>query len=72
MNFILALLLAVVVIALAVILLSVQLFLCKDGRFSSMHIADSKPMRERGITCANSQDRLERRRSCRKMDLSNM
>jgi len=40
----------------AVVLLSVRVLLKKNGRFRSMHISDSKAMRERGIGCVQSQD----------------
>lgn len=59
-------------VLLAVLLLCVKIIARKNGRFSSMHIADSKPMRERGITCANSQDRLQRRKESKKMDISQL
>ena len=45
----------------AVALLAVRVIVKKDGRFRSMHISDSKAMRERGIGCVQSQDRQARR-----------
>lgn len=41
--------------------LSIRVLLKKNGRFRSMHISDSKAMRERGIGCVQSQDRAARR-----------
>ena len=60
------LLLSVLIIAIAVVLLSVKLIVRKGGRFSSMHIHDSEAMKERGIHCAVDQDRDARRanRAC--------
>ena len=54
------LLLSVSIIAIAVVLLSVKVLLKKGGRFSSMHIHDSKAMQERGIHCVIDQDREAR------------
>ncbi|MDY4409350.1 MAG: hypothetical protein SPK71_04125 [Prevotella sp.] len=54
------LLLSVLIIAIAVVLLSVKVLLKKGGRFSSMHIHDSKAMQERGIHCVIDQDREAR------------
>lgn len=51
------LLLTVLIIAISVALLSVKVLLSKNGRFSSMHIHDSKAMRERGIHCVIDEDR---------------
>lgn len=66
------LLLTLVVVLLAVILLSIKMILRKDGRFSSIHISDSKAMRERGIYCATSQDREIRRKSNKKIDVKQL
>ena len=54
------LLLSVLIIAIAVVLLSVKVLLKKGGRFSSMHIHDSKAMQDRGIHCVIDQDREAR------------
>ncbi len=45
---------------LAVLLSGIRVFFVKGGRFPSPHIGDSKPLRERGITCAVSTDARER------------
>lgn len=66
------LLLTLVVVLLAVILLSIKMILRKNGRFSSIHISDSKAMRERGIHCATSQDREIRRKSNKKIDVKQL
>ncbi len=56
------LLLSVLIIAIAVVLLSVKVLFKKDGRFDSQHIHDSKAMRDRGIHCVLDQDREARSR----------
>lgn len=49
-------LLSVLIIAIAVMLLSVKVLFKKNGRFESQHIHDSKAMRDRGIHCVIDQD----------------
>ena len=56
----------------AFILLSVRIILRKNGRFRSMHISDSKAMRERGIGCVQSQDRQARQDKRTKIDVKNL
>jgi len=56
------LLISIVLLAAAMAGLCVKLLLKRDGRFSSIHIHDSKPMRQRGIHCVMDQDREERQR----------
>ena len=55
------LLLTLAIMVVAMLLLCVKLILQKNGKFSSMHIHDSKAMRDRGIHCVLDQDREARR-----------
>ena len=55
----------------AVALLAVRVLLVKNGRFRSMHISDSKAMRERGIGCVQSQDR-QAQHAKHKMDVKEL
>lgn len=55
------LLLSVLIILIAMALLCVKLLVGK-GSFGSMHIHDSKAMRQRGIDCAIEQDRAAGRK----------
>lgn len=50
-------------VGLAVLLLSVRLLLKKNGRFVKTHVGQSKAMRDRGVTCVQSQDFAARHRS---------
>jgi len=56
----------------AFVLLSVRVIFKKNGRFRSMHISDSKAMRERGIGCVQSQDRNARRQNPNKIDVNSL
>ena len=46
---------SLLVVAIAVVLLSIGIILKKDGKFPNTHIEDSEAMRQRGIRCANKE-----------------
>jgi len=54
------LLLSVLIIAIAMLLLSVRVLLKKGARFQSQHIHDSKYLRKKGIHCVIDQDKEAR------------
>ena len=58
---IISLVVVIAVVGIAMLLLCVKVIFRKNGRFSSIHIGDSRAMRERGIHCATSQDREQRK-----------
>ena len=62
-----AILLAIGVLAAAMVLLSIGVILRKDHSFRSQHIHQNKRMKEDGIHCALSEDKLERKRSVKKL-----
>lgn len=45
------------------LLLAVRILLKKNGRFVKTHVSQSKAMRERGVTCIQSQDFAMRHKS---------
>lgn len=49
-----------ILLGLALVGLGISILLKKDGKFPDIHIGHNKAMKDRGITCANSTDRLER------------
>lgn len=49
-----------ILLAIALAGLGISLLVKKNGRFPETHIGRSKAMKERGIHCANTTDRLER------------
>ena len=53
----------VIIVGMAMLLLSVRVLLKKNGRFVKTHVSQSKAMRERGITCVQSQDYAMRHKS---------
>ena len=46
----------VIIIGIAVLLMSVRILLKKNGRFVKTHVSQSKAMRDRGVTCVQSQE----------------
>ncbi len=55
-------LVAIAFLGVAILLLGVKIFFTKEGKFPNGHVSGNKEMRKRGITCAQSQDRAERRK----------
>lgn len=55
-------LITVLIVAACVALLGVRILFIKGGKFPNTHISGSKAMRERGITCVQSQDREARQK----------
>ena len=53
----------VIIIGIAVLLMSVRILLTKNGRFVKTHVSQSKAMRDRGVTCVQSQEFAMRRKS---------
>ena len=52
-------LLAVVVMALVVVGLAIQTLFKKGGKFPTTHIGSNKYMKENGVTCAQTFDKIE-------------
>ncbi len=47
------------IVAISLVFFAVRIILKKGGKFHSEHIGQSKAMRERGIHCAQSTDKIE-------------
>lgn len=45
----------------AVLLMGFKVFFTKEGKFPNTHVEGSKALRDKGITCARSQDRAARK-----------
>ncbi len=55
-------LLSLVIVAASMVFLCIAILLKRNGRFPKTHVSSSKAMRERGVTCALSQDFAARHR----------
>ena len=62
------LLIVLLLVALAVTLLAVRIIVKRNGTFGSQDVGQSRAMRERGISCATSQDRLARKPKANRLD----
>ncbi len=47
------------IVGIAILFMAVRIVLKKGGTFHSQHIGQSKAMRERGIRCVQSMDKIE-------------
>ena len=65
MEMLKTILIALLIVAISMALLSVKVLLKKGGRFPNTQVGGSKAMRERGIGCIQSQDREARRENPR-------
>jgi len=52
-------LLAIALVALAMVGLAIRILLKKGGQFPNTHVGGNKNMRERGIYCAQTLDKIE-------------
>lgn len=52
-------LIAIVLMAFVVLGLATQILFKKEGKFPNYHIGGNKHMKERGISCAQSYDKIE-------------
>ena len=54
-------LLTLAVIAVAIFLLGVNIFMKKDGKFPNSHVGGNKAMADRGIYCVQTQDYMDQK-----------
>lgn len=59
MAIIKVILLAVALVAIAMLGLAIRILLKKDGQFPDSHIGGNKHMKQRGIYCAQTFDKIE-------------
>lgn len=72
MNFLLVLLLAVVLMALAIAAFAIRILVKKGGRFPNTHVSGNKYLRSQGISCAQTYDRTEQAKARQKVDFNNL
>ncbi|HKL95849.1 MAG TPA: hypothetical protein VJ856_01060 [Paludibacteraceae bacterium] len=56
------LIITALLVGISILLLGIRIFFKKGGKFPNIHIGGSKVMRDRGISCATSQDRTARKK----------
>lgn len=67
--FITIFIIVLILLGLALVGLGLSMLLKKNGKFPETHIGKNKAMKDRGINCANTTDRLERQ-NYKPVDLS--
>ena len=55
------LLFTIIILVICLVLLSVKIILKKGGRFPNTHVSGNKALRKKGVHCAKTQDREERK-----------
>lgn len=63
---------AILLVGCAMIALCVGVIFRHDHTFRSQHIAENARMRENNIHCATSQDREERKKQTKKINIKNL
>ena len=58
MTFITVFIPVLILMALALVLLCIRMLIKKNGKFSSQHIGENKAMKENGVQCAQTQDKM--------------
>ena len=56
------LIITALLVGISFLLLGLRIFFVKGGKFPNIHIGGSKAMRDRGISCATSQDRMAKKK----------
>lgn len=72
MEFFLVLGVAIALVALAFVALSIRVLLEKKGKFPNLHIGSNKHMKQRGITCAQTFDKIEQAKVKRQLSFKEL
>jgi hypothetical protein len=72
MNFLLILLMAIVLVALAIAAFAIRILVKRGGRFPNTHVSGNKYLRNQGISCAQTYDRTEQSKARQKVDFKNL
>lgn len=56
-------LITLLIVAICLALLGIKMLLVKGGKFPNGHVSGNKALRDKGITCVQSQDREARQKS---------
>lgn len=59
-------LISLLIIAIAMVCLGFKVFFSKTGKFPNTHVSGNKYLRERGIYCVQTQDRMARNKDNKK------
>jgi len=72
MNFVLVLLVTIVLVAVAFAGLAIKILTEKKGQFPNLHIGANENMKTRGITCAQTFDKMEQAKARRELSFKEL
>lgn len=72
MEFLKLFLVAIVLVGIAFAGLAIKLLVEKKGKFPNLHIGANKHMKERGITCAQTFDKIEQAKARRELSFKEL
>lgn len=63
---------AVILVALAFAGLAITILVKKGGKFPNTHVSGNKILKDKGIFCAQTQDKIEQKKAWGKRDFENL
>lgn len=72
MEILKVLLLAIALVGIAVAGLALNILVKKDGKFPNSHISGNKFLKENGIYCAQTQDKIEQASGYKKVEFDSL
>jgi hypothetical protein len=72
MEILKVILLAVVLVAVAIAGMAIKILFKKGGKFPNTHVSGNRHLKQNGVYCAQTQDRVEQRNAWRKVDFKNL
>lgn len=61
-------LITLLIVAISLVLLGLKIFFVKGGKFPNGHVSGNKALQDKGISCAQSQDREAQKKSSFSID----
>ncbi len=72
MNFLLLMLVAIVLLGLAFAGLAIKILVEKRGEFPNLHIGANQHMKDRGVTCAQTYDKMEQAKARKELSFKEL
>ena len=72
MEFLKLLLIAIILVGVAFAGLAIKVLIEKKGKFPNLHIGSNKHMRQRGITCAQTFDKIEQAKARKELSFKEL
>lgn len=70
MEILKVILMAVALVSVAMFGLAIRILLKKGGQFPNTHVSGNKYLKEQGISCVRSYDRMEQNKARKEVDLT--